>query len=165
MRPGELELGSGLVRLRSKEQAREYMEALLGFYKGKSEEYGGQMGELLRAVRPAEHEPRDPRDPKQQKDGQRPAARGWLKVGNLPVNNSDPQKAMAEVTLRIVDDYKMRAEKTSEALKSLDEIESRNPGPHNLVFFVNKGVPEAVIVEEAARKQETFAFSANFRAV
>ena len=162
MRPGELELGSGLVRLRSKEQASDYIEALLGFYKAKSEEYGGQMGELLRAVRPAEHEPRDPR---QQKDGQRPTARGWLRIGSLPVNNSDPQKAMAEVTLRIVDDYKMKAEKTSEALKSLDEIESRNPGPHNLVFFVNRGVPEAVIIEEAVRKQENFAFSANFRAV
>jgi len=165
MRPGELELGSGLIRLRSKEQAREYMEALLGYYKGKSEEYGGQMGELLRTQRPAEREPKDPRDPRQQKEAPRPMARGWLKMGSLPVNSSDPQKAMAEVTLKIVDDYKTKAEKTSEALKSLDEIESRNPGPHNLVFFVNRGIPEAVIVEEALRKQETFAFSANFRAV
>lgn len=161
MQQGNLELGSGLVKLRSKDQAREYMEALLGTYRAKSDEYGEQMSALLRAVQPAEQLAKEGKN----KDGQKPAAKGWVKVGSIPVNSSDPQKALAEVTLKIVDDYKTKVDKTNEALKSLDEIEAHGPGSSNMVFFINRGVPEAVILQEAASRQGTFAFSGSFRAV
>lgn len=162
MQPGNLELGLGLVRFRSKDQAREYLEALLAYYKAKSEEYGRQMGELLRNSKPSAPETKDSKAPK---EGQRAAAKGWVKIGSLPVNMSEPQKAVAEVTLKIVDDCRSKVEKTSEALKSLDEIESRCGVSQYLVFFISKGVPEAVITEEAAKRQELFAFTAKFRAV
>jgi hypothetical protein len=161
---GNLELGSGLLRFRSKDQAREYMEQLLDYYKLRSEEYGGQMGELLRADQPKGEEGREPKEGKAPKDAKL-AAKGWLKMGSLPVNSSDPQKAMAEVTLKIVEEYKLKVERTTEALKSLDEIEAHNSASANLVFYISRGVPEAVIVEPGAPKLETFAFSGSFRAV
>jgi len=168
MQPGNLELGSGLLRFRSKEQAREYMEQLLEYYKMRSEEYGGQMGELLRIAQAGAQEGKDQKDAKDAKapkDAPKQQAKGWVKMGALPVNSSDPQRAIAEVTLKIVEEYKIKVERTSEALKSLDEIESRAAGSANLVFYVNRGVPEAVIIEGSAPKQETFAFSGSFRAV
>ena len=168
MQPGNLELGSGLLRFRSKEQAREYMEQLLEYYKMRSEEYGGQMGELLRVAQAGAQEGKDQKDAKDSKapkDAAKQQAKGWVKMGALPVNSSDPQRAIAEVTLKIVEEYKIKVERTTEALKSLDEIESRAAGSANLVFYVNRGVPEAVIIEGTAPKQETFAFSGSFRAV
>ncbi|MDG6898931.1 MAG: hypothetical protein JRN24_04235 [Nitrososphaerota archaeon] len=162
MLQGNLELGSGLVRFRSKEQAREYLEALLAHYKAKSEEYGGQMGELLRVAQPTGQESKES---KPAKEGQKVGAKGWMKMGSLPVNMSDPQRAISEVTLKIVEDYRLKIEKTGDALKSLDEIESHSSGGQGYVFFISKGVPEAVVVEETAKKQELFVFSAKFRAV
>jgi len=44
----DIELASGLVRFYSKEQARSYLEAMLEYYRMRSEEYGQQMGGLLR---------------------------------------------------------------------------------------------------------------------
>lgn len=157
-----LELGSGLVRFRSKDQAREYLEALLEYYKAKSDEYGGQMGELLRVAQPSGQEVKES---KTTKEAQKATAKGWVKIGSLPVNMSEPQKAISEVTLKIVEDYRLKVGRTNDALKSLDEIESRSSGSQNLVFFISKGVPEAVIVEEAVKKQELFVFNAKFRAV
>lgn len=162
-----LELNSGLVKFRTRESAVAYLETLLQYYKARQEEYGHQLGEHLRrgpeAPRPEEERGKEP---KKEKGGQQPTAKGWTRAGSLPVNTSDTRGALAQVTLRIVDDYKSRVEKVSEALKSFQEVDNLSqPGTKSYTLFVYKGVPEGVIVESLPQKLEPFAFSATFRAV
>ena len=159
-----LELNSGLVKFRSKESVVAYLETLLQYYKTRQEEYGHQLGEQLRspAAAPGPKEKQE-KEPKKEK-GQPQTARGWTRVGTLPVNMSDPQGAFAQLTLRIVDDYKSRVEKVSEALKSFQDVDTLSQaGSKSYTLFVFKGVPEGVIVESAA-KRDVFAFAARFRA-
>lgn len=162
----KLELTSGLVRFLSKESASAYMETLVQYYKTRLEEYGQQLAGHLRSGNDAKP-PRQAQEKESKKDkgGQQPLARGWSKVGSLLVNSSDAREALSQVTLRIVDDYKLRVEKVSEALKSFRDVDTLSqPGTKSYTLLVFKGVPEAVIVEDLAKKQELFAFSANFRA-
>jgi hypothetical protein len=157
-----LELNSGLVKFPSKESATAYLEAMLQYYKGRQEEYGHQLGEQLRS--PQGPPQAKEKEGKKEKGGQQ-APKGWFKVGSLPVNASDPKGALAQVTLRIVDDYKSRVEKLSDALKSFQEVDTLSQqGTRSYTLFVYKGVPEGVIVEGMVKK-EVFAFTARFRAV
>ena len=160
-----LELNSGLVKFPSKESAIAYMEAMLQYYKTRQEEYGHQLGEQLRSPQgSSQGKEKQEKDSKKEKGGQQ-APKGWFKVGSLPVNSSDPKGALAQVTLRIVDDYKGRVEKLSDALKSFQEVDTLSQqGTKSYTLFVYKGVPEGVIVE-GMEKREVFAFAANFRAV
>ncbi|MDG6991002.1 MAG: hypothetical protein JRM99_06235 [Nitrososphaerota archaeon] len=158
-----LELNSGLVKFRGKESVVAYLETLLQYYKARQEEYGHQLGEQLRSAPSAPPPKEKKEDSKKDKGAQVP--RGWAKVGTLPVNSSDPQGALAQVTLRIVDDYKSRVERVSDALKSFQDVDTLSQqGTKSYTLFVFKGVPEGVIVEGMA-KHEVFAFTARFRAV
>lgn len=164
-----LELNSGLVRFQTKESAGAYMETLLEYYKSRLEEYGQRLAEHLRS---GEGDPvpqpdySHDREGKKDKGGQQSTAKGWSKVGTLLVNTSDTRGAMAQVTLRIVDDYKSRVERISAALRSFGDVDTLSqPGTKSYTLFVYRGVPEAVIVENLAKKAEAFAFSGTFRAV
>lgn len=162
MLKSEVEVASGLVAFRSKEQARAYLEAMLERYKQKSEEYGQQMAGLLRTTpsQPTEAQPKESKEPA------KVAARGWVRVGTLPVNVSDSARAIGEVVLKIVDEYKMRTTKTAEALKSFGDLDSLNMSAQSVfTFFINRGVPEALIVTASEKKSERFELSGKFRAV
>ena len=157
-----IELASGLVKFRSKEEVRSYLEEMLQYYKTVSEEYGQQMGTLLRGVQAPPPEVKV----KQAKDEARPSSKGWVRLGSLPVNVSDPSKATAEVMLKVVEEYKTRIEKTTEALKSLVELDSVVGGDgQSLTLFVSKGIPEALILGSTEAKREVFSFVSAFRAV
>ncbi|MDG6982841.1 MAG: hypothetical protein JRM74_05230 [Nitrososphaerota archaeon] len=158
-----LELNSGLVKFGSKESVIAYLETLLEYYKTRQEEYGHQLGEQLRNPQ-GQAPPREKPEKESKKDkGGQGAPRGWVKVGSLPVNSSDPQGALAQVTLRIVDDYKSRVERLSDALKSFLEVDTLSQnGTRSYTLFIFKGVPEGVIVEGMV-KREVFAFAARFR--
>ena len=159
----DIELASGLVRFYSRDQARSYLEAMLEFYNTKSQEYGQQMGGLLRGEAPG---PAEGKAGKEGKEGGKVAAKGWMKVGTLPVSTGDSTKALGEVTLKIVDEYKMRSARTAEALKAFNNLESINVSDgSSYVMFINRGVPEALIVNESKAKREPFSFVGRFRAV
>lgn len=148
----DVELASGLVRFYSKDQVMAYVENMIEYYKAKHEEYGQQMGGLLRGPAPQPSGGKEGK--KETKEGREAAkvlGRGWVKVGTLPVNTGDSVRAMGEVTLKIVDEYKARVEKTSEALKSLSDLQSINVSDASaFTLFINRGVPEALIVADAA---------------
>ena len=108
-----LETNAGLVKFHPRDAASAYLEELLNYYKTKHEEYGQQLAEHLRmSQEPSQGAPRQEKQDKKDKDkgGPRATAKGWTQVGTLPVNISDPQGALAQVTLRIVEDYKMKGE-------------------------------------------------------
>lgn len=162
-----LEVNSGLVKFQNKESATAYLETLLQYYKTRQEEYGHQLAGHLRSAQdlPASSETPD-RESRKEKGSQQATVKGWTKIGSLAVNSSDSRGAYAQVTLRIVEDYKSRVEKISEALKSFKDVDTLSqPGTKSYTLFIYKGVPEAVVVEGLAKKLEAFAFSASFRAV
>ena len=159
-----LETNAGLVRFHSKEGLSAYLETLLEYYKTRHDEYGQQLGEHLRGT--SDVGQGAPKQDKKDKGGPKTTAKGWTKVGDLPVNVSDPAGALAQVTLRIVDDYKVKVERVTDALKSFKDIDSISQGAGtSYTLFIMKGVPEAVIVEYTAKKMEAFAFTASFKAV
>ena len=128
---GNLELNSGLVRFHGKDAAAAYLETLLEYYKARHEEYGQQLGEhLRRAQEPSQVAQKAEKLEKQQKgkEGQQATAKGWAKVGTLPVNVTDSLGALAQVTLRIVEDYKSRIERVTDVLKSFKDIDSLSQG-------------------------------------
>jgi hypothetical protein len=161
----DIELASGLVRLYSKEQARSYLEAMLEYYRMKSEEYGQQMGGLLREAPPPSAEAKENRkEGKGGKEAGKVVARGWVKVGTLPVNTGDTAKALGEVTLKIVEEYKARVAKTGDALKSFNDLESINVGDGSAyTLFISRGVPDALIVSVSEKARAAFSFAAKFR--
>jgi hypothetical protein len=161
-----LELNSGLVKFQSRENATAYLETLLQYYRTRLDEYGQQLaGHLRGADEPSAVKP-SVKDAKKDKGAAQPSAKGWARVGSWLVNSSDAKGAYAQLTLRIVDDYKARVEKIAEALKSFKDVDSLSqPGTRSYTLFIFKGVPEAVVVEGLSRKVEAFAFSASFRAV
>lgn len=160
-----LELNSGLVRFRSRESATAYLETLLQYYKTRQDEYGQQLAEHLRSSQ-GSAQPKERPEKDAKKGGQQAVAKGWSKVGNLLVNTTDALGAYAQVTLRIVEDYKSRVERVSDALKSFKDVDTLSqPGTKSYTLFVYKGVPEAVVVENLEKRMEAFAFSASFRAV
>ncbi|MDV3243924.1 MAG: hypothetical protein LYZ66_01965 [Nitrososphaerales archaeon] len=172
----DIELASGLVKFYSKDEARSYLEAMLEYYRMRSEEYGQQMGGLLRGSASVPEglkedkkegkEDKKGKDGKDGKEGGRALAKGWVRVGTLPVNTGDTAKAFGEVTLKIVEEYKMRVAKTTDALKSVGEMESINVSDGSVyTLFVNRGVPDALIVGAPVKKREVFSFAARFRAV
>ncbi len=170
----DIELASGLVKFYSKDEARSYLEAMLEYYRMRSEEYGQQMGGLLRGPAPPPQDLKEDRKEgkeskegkKEGKDAGRALAKGWVRVGTLPINTGDTAKAFGEVTLKIVEEYKMRVAKTTEALKSFGEMESINVSDGSVyTLFVNRGVPDALIVGAPVKKREVFSFAARFRAV
>ena len=162
-----LETNAGLVRFHSRDAVSAYLEALLEYYKSKHEEYGQQLGEHLRGTSEVrEGAPKQEKADKKDKGGQKPTAKGWTRVGELPVNVSDPTGALAQVTLRIVEDYKAKVDRLTETLKSFKDIDSVSQGAGtSYTLYIMRGVPEGVIVEYTARRVEAFAFAASFRAV
>lgn len=162
-----LELNSGLIKFHSKDSVSAYLETLLQYYKTRQEEYGHQLGEQLRSAQetPKERKKAE-KEAKKEKGGKQPVAKGWSRVGPLLVNTGDAGAAIAEVTLRIVDDYKARVERVSDALKAFNDVDTLSQaGTRSYTLLVFRGVPEAVIIGEDAKKVEAFAFSGSFKAV
>ena len=162
-----LETNAGLVKFHSRDAASAYLEAMLEYYRTKHEEYGQQLAEHLRiSQEPSRGAPKPEKSEKKEKGAQQATAKGWTRIGTLPVNITDPQGALAQVTLRIVEDYKAKVEKITDALKSFKDIESVSQGAGaEYTLFIIRGVPEAVIVEYSTKKVEAFVFNASFRAV
>lgn len=167
-----LELNSGLVRFRSKESASAYMETLLQYYKAKLDEYGQQLGVHLRngqesqAAAPVEREQKKEKKDKKEKTGKQVVSKGWTRVGSLPVSVSNTDAGISEVTLKIVDDYKMKVEKVGEALKSFKDVDQLGQmGSKSYTLFMYRGVPEGIVIGDLEKRAEAFVFSASFKAV
>jgi hypothetical protein len=160
---------SGLIRLHSKEEVRRHLKGLVEHYQAQSEAYGDQLGVLLRNLEQEKgaikSQPKDSKD-KDKGQGQKALARGWTKAGSLFVNVSDPNAAMAELLFQLHEDVKTRLAKSTEALKSFEEMGSTLIPEAGLYYLqVRNGVPEKLVVDLHESKKDTFNFSADFKLV
>lgn len=176
MMQGAEATATGIMKFFSKDEVRRYLKSLVERYTSENQALGDYLGGLLRtleqekaAVKARPPEPSDSKDPKKQKDkGQAPrtSSRGWVKMGSLLVNISDPTGAMAETLFQLHEDVKARLAKSAEALKSFDELNSQTIPTAGLYFLqLRNGSPERLIADLSAARREVFAFNADFKLV
>ena len=158
---------TGLIRFFSKDELKRYMKGLVDQYQALSQKYGDQLGSLLRTLEQEKAAVKSqPKDKDEKSPPQKTQARGWIKMGSLLVNISDPNGAMAEVLFQLHEDVKAKLAKASEALKSFEELSSQTIPESGLYYLqLKNGVPERIVADLQKGKRETFNFTADFRLV
>ena len=158
----------GLTRFYSKDELRRYMKSLVERYQAQDQKFGDTLGGLLRnlekdkaAVKVKEKESKD-----KEKSGGKPLGRGWVKMGTMAVNTSDPSGAMAEVLFQLHEETKARLARAGEALKSFEEMSNTLVPEAGMYYLqVRNGIPERIIVDLQSSKKSPFNFTADFRLV
>src|SRR5712692_8828060 len=101
------------MRFYSRDELVKFMKSLLEMYQKAAESYGDRLGALVRAG----SQEAAKLDPK----GKTVSSKGWVKMGTLLVNVSDPSKASTEVIYQIHDDLRQKMASATEALKSFEQ--------------------------------------------
>ena len=149
-----------MAKFYSKEELKKYLKGLVELYQGQANHYGDKLGSLLRT-----NESQKLASPKIDSNS-KPQAKGWVKVGSLLVNLSDPVASMTEIMYQLHEEFKQKLIRTSEALKSFEEGAGANiPDGVSLTLQLRNGVPERIVIDSHTTKRETFRFSAKFRLV
>ena len=157
---------SGVLRFYSKDELKRYMKGVVEAYQAQNQLYGDQLGGLLRTLEQEKvaAKPKDSKD-KSQAYGKN-VARGWVKMGTMLVNQSDPNGAMAEVLFQLHEEVKNKLAKSTEALKSFEELNNTTiPEAGMYILEVRNGIPEKIVVDLQSTKKESFNFTADFKLV
>lgn len=112
------------------------MGDLLKHYEQEADKYGERVGQLMRD--------------KQRSDKGRKNSKiiqqNWTKVGYVFVNTRDPITGTLEILLEALEDYKAKAARTYEILRSFDNLEDLDiPKGSTLTLFVKSGVPFRIV--------------------
>jgi hypothetical protein len=153
----QFELPSRLVKFYSRDEIVKFLKALLEGYRKEAEKYGDALGTLMR-TNPQEAAKIDPKG--------KTISKGWMKVGSLMVNVSDPSQASTEVMIQVHDDIKLKLASATTALSSFEQG-ANSVIPENMIYllFLRNGIPERIIAQNPDAKRETFAFSASYKVI
>jgi hypothetical protein len=139
-------------------------------YQAQDRAFGDSLGGLLRTLE--QEKAAVAAQPKEQKDkdkAQAPTktlARGWVKMGSMAVNTNDPSGALAEALYQLHEETKARLARSSEALKSYEELNNSIVPEAGMYYLqVRNGVPERLIVDMQSKKRIPFSFSSDFKLV
>jgi hypothetical protein len=134
---------SGLVNFDSMAALRKYMGDILKHYEQEADKYGERIGRLMREKQ------RTDRGKKALKIAQQ----NWTKMGFVYVNTRDPVTGTLEVLLEALEDYKAKAARTYEILRTFDNLEDLDiPKGAPLMLFVKNGVPFRIVSGSAESK-------------
>jgi hypothetical protein len=159
---------TGLVRFFSKDELRRYLKTLVEQYQAQDRRFGDSLGGLLRTLEQEKAATKlQPKDPKARaQPAPATSARGWVKMGTMAVNISDPNGAMAEVLYQLHEETKARLARASDALKSFEELSNSVIPEAGLYYLqVRSGVPERVVVDMQSAKKNPYTYSADFKLV
>ena len=162
---------SGMLTFYSKEELKRYLKSLVEKYQVQEQGYGDRLGGLLRSIEQTKadlkaqaKENKDPKD--KPRVDTKAFARGWVKMGTILVNVSDPNGAIAEVLFQLHEEVKVKLAKATEALKGYEELNSATIPEAGLFFLqMRSGIPERIVVDLQKSKKDSFSFSADFRLV
>lgn len=167
-----IETASALVKFYSKEDIVKYIKSLIETYQKQLNEQGDRLGSLLR-VNPAEQATKSEKPEKSQKpekahkvpEGKiQVLSKGWIKIGNMLFNVTDPVSGNTEVSFQIHEETKQKLARTTESLRSFEEAAGTIiPEGATYVLHVRNGVPERIIVDTQEKKRSTFDYSATFK--
>jgi hypothetical protein len=150
---------ASLVKFNSKDELRRYMKSLVEYYQGVAQNYGDQLGTLLRTIEQEKGAAKAPSTGKV-------VAKGWVRMGSMLVNTGDSKGAMAEILFQAHEEAKSRLAKISEAVKSFDELSSSIIPEAGLYYMqLKNGIPERIVTDSAAKAKDSFKFSAAFQLV
>ena len=146
-----------LVKFYSRDEIVKFLKSLLAGYQKEAEKYGDKLGTLMR-TNPQEAAKVDPKG--------KSISKGWMKLGTLMVNVSDPSRASTEVMYQVHDDMKQKVANANAALNSFEQG-ANNVIPENMIYllFLRNGTPERIIAQNPDAKRETFAFSASYKVI
>ena len=154
----------GLLKFYSKEEIRKYLRDLVDFYKGQADNFGEQLGTLMRSGQ--EKTVDEKHQNKKAEEKSKIISKGWMRMGTLLVNVSDSNSAITEVSLQLHEEFKAKLAKTAEALKSFeDQANTMIPENSTYRLYLRNGVPERILVEAQEAKRENFGYSAQFQLV
>ncbi len=153
----QFEPPSRLVKFYSRDEIVKFMKSLLEGYQKEAEKYGDKLGTLMR-TNPQEAAKIDPKG--------KIISKGWMKMGTLMVNVSDPSHASTEVMYLVHDDLKLKLASASAALSSFEQG-ANSVIPENMVYFLflRNGTPEKIIAQNPDARRETFAFSGSYKVI
>ncbi len=148
-----------------------YLRELSDFYTKEAEKFGDKLGSMLRTgpgeSAPQKDEKQDKKDKDKKSDQKaKVGAGGWVKIGSLMLNTSNPGTATTEVMYQVHEELKAKLARTNEAIKSFEQNASTLI-PQNATFqlYMRNGVPERMIVEAVEQKKALFNFDGKFRVV
>ena len=155
---------TGLVKFFTKDELKRFLKGLVERYQVQNQAYGDELGTLLRTLE--QEKAAAKAQPKEKGAPQKSQAKGWVKMGSMLVNVSDPNGAMAEVLFQLHEDVKSKLAKATEALKSFEELNSQTiPEAGQYYLQLKNGVPERVVADMRTGRKEAFNFSADFKLV
>jgi hypothetical protein len=171
----ETHLASGLIKFYSRDELKRFLKSLVEGYATQADQYGDRLGTILRGPKGKENQagqkaptPAEAKAKPQkgQEERGKPKSKGWVKMGSLLVNVTDPATGMTEVLFQLHEEAKQKLSKATDALKSFEELSSTTM-PEAAIYSLQlrNGVPERIVVDPQERKTNTFSFDATFRLV
>lgn len=162
-----LELVSAMVKFYSKEDVSRYMKGLIENYQKQIDQHGDRLGSLLRAEpQAAKQDKKDAKSDKSSDAKAKVTSRGWIKMGSMLFNTSDPRTGTTEVIFQIHEEMKQKLARVAESLKSFEEASgSIIPEGAQYILYLRNGVPERLIVDSQEKKASTFSFEGRFKIV
>jgi len=153
----QFELPSKLVKFFTRDEIVKFLKSLIEGYQKEAEKYGDRLGALMR-TNPQGAAKIDPKG--------KSISNGWMKLGTLMVNVSDPSRATTEVLYQAHDDIKQKLASAAAALSSFEKG-ANSVIPENMIYllFLRNGIPERIIAQNPEAKRETFAFSASYKVI
>jgi hypothetical protein len=134
----ELLFSSGLLKFDSVASIQKYMRALLNHYEREADLYGERIGSLMRVREKIERNGR----------AGKMSAQSWRKIGMFYVNDRDPTLGTLEILLEMLDEYKFKMSRISEALLKFEAVEDLNiPDGSSITLYLRGGVPLRIVIE------------------
>jgi hypothetical protein len=145
----------GLRTFSGIDEVRTFGSNLLGHYEAKVDYYNQKLDTLLRQQ--GNNTVANRTEP--------PVSKGWIKVGALFVNVSNPAQAMSELLFKMKEECRLKMVATKAFLDSLDNILNLG-GKKDSTYhiYLRNGVPERIVIEES-KHNSTFKYSARFQVI
>ncbi len=162
-----VELASAMIKFYSKEDVSRYMKGLIEAYKKQIDLHGDKLGSLLRAEPQAtKQDKKDAKSDKSSDTKTKVSSKGWIKMGSMLFNTSDPITGTTEVIFQIHEEMKQKLARVAESLKSFEEASgSIIPEGALYILYLRNGIPERMIVDSEEKKGSTFSFEGSFKIV
>ena len=108
-------------------------------YEKEADRYGDKVGHLMRIL---ERETTA-------KDLSKLREIEWRKVGMVVVNEKDPVRATLELFIEAMEDCKVKAVRTAQALNSVTELERTGiPDSASILLYLRHGVPLRIVIDK-----------------
>jgi len=128
----------GLFKFSSVSSVRLYLKELMSEYEREADRYGEKVGSLMRIL----DREAIGRNLSKLRDLE------WRRVGMVVVNDKDPIRGTLELLIEAMEDCKVKATRTAQALTSVNELERIGiPDSASILVYLRHGVPLRIVID------------------